>query len=338
MATFDIVTIGGVVRDITFYTSQGKVIATPDDLTSQKMLAFEYGAKVDAPRAYYGLGGGAANAAIAFARLGLKTAAMVRVGNDQDANDVRLRFKHEQVNADFMQVDQKLRTGFSFIVGLEKREREHVAFVYRGANTNLAVPTKQLNTLKTQWFYITALSGPRWATTLKSFFQFAKDKKTGVKVAWNPGNAQLQAGKRNLEYYLRHTDILLLNKDEAIEIVLSGITVGRRNPGYLNRPLYLLNILKEWGPKVVIITDGTNGAWAHDGAGIHHQKVKAVKKVLDTTGVGDAFGSSFVAGLIATKGNSKKALAWGITNAASVCTQIGAQNGLLTLETLTSKL
>ena len=140
MATFDVVTIGGAVRDITFYTTQGKVFATPDDLTAQKMLAFEYGAKIYAQRAHYELGGGALNAAVSLSRLRLKTAALVRLGNDQDAADVRLRFKREQVCPDFIQVDPKAHTGFSLIVALDKREHEHVAFLYRGANENLTAP------------------------------------------------------------------------------------------------------------------------------------------------------------------------------------------------------
>ncbi|OGY49846.1 MAG: hypothetical protein A2951_02815 [Candidatus Buchananbacteria bacterium RIFCSPLOWO2_01_FULL_56_15] len=338
MATFDVVTIGGAVRDITFYTSQGKVFATPDDLTAQKLLAFEYGAKIYAQRAHYELGGGALNAAVSLSRLRLKTAALVRLGNDQDAADVRLRFKREQVCPDFIQVDPKAHTGFSLIVALDKREHEHVAFLYRGANENLTAPLGSLKQSTIGWLYLTALSGPRWPGALKQFFQIAKSKQRNTKIVWNPGSSQLQAGRRNLDFCLRHTDVLILNKDEAIELVLSGITVGRRNPSYLNRPLYLLNILKEWGPKVVIITDGTKGAWAYDGARIHHQHAVPVKRIADTTGVGDAFGSGFLAGFVNTKGDSKQALRWGVQNAGSVCTQVGAQNGLLTLRELKGKI
>src|SRR3989344_7762276 len=129
MTNFDVITTGGAVRDITFYTSQGKIFATPDDLTAQKMLAFEYGAKIYAQRIHYELGGGAANAAVSFARLQLKTAALVRLGDDQDAADVRLRFKRERVNTDLIQVDREAHTGFSLLVTLDKREHEQVAFL-----------------------------------------------------------------------------------------------------------------------------------------------------------------------------------------------------------------
>ena len=130
---------------------------------------------------------------------------------------------------------------------------------------------------------------------------------------------------------------MILNKDEAIELALSGIKLGRKNPNHLNRPIYLLNILQEWGPKIVVITDGKKGAWAYDGKKIYYQKIFKAR-VADTTGVGDSFGSAFLAGLMAEKNNISRALKWGMINSASVLTKVGAQNGLLTRKKLTEKL
>ena len=92
MAKFEVITIGGAVRDIIFYTNQGKLFATPNNLTAQKMLAFEYGAKINAPEAYYNLGGGAANTAVTFARLNFKTAVVAPFGRDPDPPYIFPRF------------------------------------------------------------------------------------------------------------------------------------------------------------------------------------------------------------------------------------------------------
>ena len=43
---YDIITIGGATRDITFLTDKGKVIETPENLTEQALLCFEHGAKI----------------------------------------------------------------------------------------------------------------------------------------------------------------------------------------------------------------------------------------------------------------------------------------------------
>lgn len=335
MAKFDILTIGGAVRDITFYTNQGKIFATPENLIAQKMVAFEYGAKINIAEAYFTFGGGAANTAISLSRLGLKTATVVRLGKDEAGKNILNKLKKEKVNTDFVQTDYLAPTGFSFILSVEKIDKEHTAFLYRGANENLSFKPKRFDQLFTRWSYVTSLSGPFWQKTLKSIFNFAKNK--NIKIIWNPGNLQLQAGEKVLASFLKQTYILILNKDEAIELVLSGIKVGRRNPHYLNKPLYLLNILNDWGVKIVVITEGKKGAWVYDGKKIYQQKIRRAK-VVDTTGVGDAFGSGFVAGIIANKGDIQKALAWGMINSASVLGKVGAQNGLLTLKELEKKL
>ena len=53
-------------------------------------------------------------------------------------------------------------------------------------------------------------------------------------------------------------------------------------------------------------------------------------KVVEKTGAGDAFGSSFIAGLIYFN-DIKKALELGNANSLSVISKFGAQDGLLNL-------
>lgn len=335
MTNFDIVTIGGVVRDVNFYTNQGKIFATPENLTAQRMLAFEYGAKITVKEVYRGLGGGAANTAVSLARLGFKIAIITRIGKDEISQEIIKKLKKEGINPNFIQQDNKLPTGFSFILGTDKKEREHIVFTYRGANENLNFNPKNFSLLHSRWFYLTSLAGKNWLVNLKQIFDFAKTRSTNI--IWNPGTLQLQAGEKILANFLKQTKILILNKDEAIELVLSGIKLGRKNPNYLNKPIYLLNILREWGSKIVVITDGIKGAWAWSGEKIYHQKIIKAKTI-DTTGVGDSFGAAFLAGLITSKNDVKKALKWGMINSAANVKEIGAQTGLLTKKELEKKL
>ncbi len=324
---FDILSIGGAVSDITFYTDQAKVISTPEDLTAQRLLGFELGAKINPKEIHYTFGGGAANSSVALSRLGYKVGICARLGEDQDGKRLQAWLKKEKVDAGLIQLDRRERTGFSFILAYDKRDREHVSFVNRGANNNLAFRQQDCRRTCSRWIYLTSLSGNGWLGNLKSIFNFNQDQ--AGKIYWNPGNLQLQAGKKVLAPYLARTQVLLLNKDEAIELVLSGIKLGRKNPNHLNRPLYLLNILHDWGPKIVVITDGAKGGWAYDGKKIYQQKIFK-SKVINTNGVGDAFGSAFLAGLIYEKCNIGRALKWGMANSSSVVTKVGAQTGLLT--------
>ncbi len=334
MSNIDVITVGGAVKDITFYTNQGKIIPTPHDLTAQKMLAFEYGAKIDTKEVHLSWGGGAANSAMSFSNMGLKSATLVRLGRDEVGKELLKNLKKVGIDTRLVQFDNKLATGFSIIVGIESKDRDHVGFLYRGANNNLDIPKNIKSALVPSCIYISSLSGQNWLKNLKNIFLLAKNSKS--KIAWNPGNLQLQGGKRILGSFLKDANILILNKDEAIELVLSGMKIGKKNPSYLNKPLYLLNILHEWGPKIVVITEGKKGSWSFDGKKIFRQK--AIKtKVADTTGVGDAFGSTFVSGLL-LKNDIKKSLQMAALNSSSVAKKVGAQNGLLKKDEILSNI
>lgn len=333
MATIDIVTFGSAVRDVTFCTKAGRIFNTPEDLTSQKMLAFEFGAKIHVTDSHKTQGGGATNAAVSFERLGLHAAACIRVGDDHDGLDIKESLRAENVDVKMIQRDDAHDTGLSFIIMADKRERDRTIFFNLGANEHLTTTQLKASRVKPQWVYVASLYGGQWEKNIKNIFQYAHRSK--ARIAWNPGQAQLKKGYKALRQYLEKTTILSLNKDEAIELVLSGITVGSRNPAYLNKPKYLLNILHEWGPDVVVITEGKKGAWIYDGTTMHHQKIRKAK-VVDTTGVGDAFGSTFVSGYHYTN-DIETAAKWAMVNTASVVQKVGAQNGLLTKKEITKK-
>jgi len=324
--SFDVITIGGAVRDLSFWSKAGRFFNTPQDLTAQRYLAFEYGAKIGIDDAVITYGGGAANTATAFSKLGLKTAILTRVGGDSDGESVLLNLNKNKINTSLVQKDKEIASGFSFILSTDKKERDHIVFAFRGAGENLDLPLNLLKGINCKWFYITSLSGESWKKVLSNAFDIAKQKR--IKIAWNPGLKQLQAGKRVIEKLIRQTEVLILNKDEAIELALSGVSFGRKTPTHLNKPLYLLNIIKEWGPKIVVITDGKKGAYAYEGKKI----IKVLplnKKVVDTTGVGDAFGSGFVSSLIYKAGDIKEALRWANINSNTVITKHGAQGGIV---------
>ena len=335
MSKFNVVTIGSAVKDIIFYTTGGKIILTPHNLTAQKMLAFEYGAKNDITASAHGFGGGAANSAVTFSRLKLKTAIVASVGRDIIGQEISSHLRQERINTSFIQQQSKQLTAMSFIVSADRKDEEHIVFTDRGASSDLICDQHSLSGVTTDWLYLTGLTGAKAAKNISAIFNLAGKKK--FKIAWNLGAQQLQAGKRNLSAFLRQTEVLILNKDEAIELALSGIRLGRKNPNHLNRPVYLLNILHDWGPKIVVITDGKKGAYAYDGRKIYKQSAARVK-VVNTIGVGDAFGSAFVASLMYTKNNITQALRWGMANSGSVVATVGAQAGILTLTQLKEKI
>lgn len=319
---YDFITIGGATEDITFYTHEGRLIDNKKDILSQKLLAFEYGTKIKIDRSNSTFGGGAANAAVCFSRLGFFSAALIAVGDDGRGQNIIANLKSNKVDTALVEKNKGEQSGFSFI--LTGKDNEHIVFSSRGANSRLAINRQQLkNISKTKWLYTTSLSG-KWQDVLKKIFSVK-----GVKIAWNPGHIQLNSGIGALKNYLKKTEVLIVNKDEAIELVVSSKDYKDKPGEYLNNVENLIKIIKGWGPTIVIITNGKYGAHAYDGNRIYFQPIQKEKIRVNTTGVGDAFGSSFTAGLEIFKGDMKKAMQLAVRNSASVVAHFGAQTGLL---------
>ena len=318
---YDFITIGGATEDITVYTREGMIIDNKGDILKQKLLAFEYGAKLKVDRAYSTYGGGAANAALCLSKLKFHVAALVALGRDNRGDRIIDNFRRHKVDIRLAQRYKGHDSGFSFL--LVGQSNEHVVFSNRAANNKLTVGVNELRQLdQAGWLYVTSLSG-EWKKVLDNVF------KSKAKVAWNPGHIQLHTGVIGIGKYLKKTGILIVNKDEALELVVSSPDFSETDRRKLDSVKHLLKFLKEKGPEIAVITNGRFGADAYDGREFYHQNILKEKKRVDTTGVGDAFGSTFTAGLIIAKGNIRKAMKMSVKNTASVISQQGAQNGLL---------
>src|SRR4030042_2007761 len=122
-----------------------------------------------------------------------------------------------------------------------------------------------------------------------------------------------------LDYSEKNTEILVLNKEEA------ELLVGRGQPGEL------ASSLKELGPKMVVVTDEENPVYSLDNKNILYKAIPYNVKVVEATGAGDSFSSSFLAGMIKT-GDMEFSLKLAIVNSHSVLRFKGAKRKLLTYE------
>jgi len=322
---YDFISVGGATRDIAFFTDQGILLDNHRDILRQKLLAFEYGAKIRVDKFYYTFGGGAANTAVNIAHFGFKTACLAAVGDDRHGRLIIDNLKERGVSARLIQKFKRTESGFSFVLIAPSGER--IIFSERGANDRLQIGLKQTVLLRqTRNIYLSSLSGA-WDKTARAIFALADFP--GRRIYWNPGSAQYAAGLEKIGRFLKKTFVLFVNKDEAIELALSA--AGRACPSnhFLNNTRNLLVAIKALGPQIVVITSGAGGVDAYDGRHFYHQAILKEKKRVDTTGVGDIFNSSFAAGLEIYQGNIKAALHLGIKNTAAKIAHLGAQNGLL---------
>lgn len=322
---YDFITIGGTTYDISFFTDQGVLLDNTGDILRQKLLAFESGAKIKVDKFHYSFGGGAANAAACLANFGLKVACIAPIGNDHRGKLIGENLRTRGVNTSLIQKINNEESGSSFILISPNGER--IIFAQRGANNRLIIKEKEITSLKnTKSIYIASLSGD-WENNLKKIFSVVEPN--GPKVFWNPGMTQLVGGLAKIRKYLAKTTVFACNKDEALALVVNSEEYKGAKYKTLNDTEKLIRIIHSFGPKIVIITLGRDGAVVFDGNKIIARSNIKETKCVDTTGVGDIFNSSFAAGWTILGGNIEKALHLSLQNAAAKVAHFGAQNSLI---------
>ena len=219
--------------------------------------------------------------------------------------EVLAAMKREHVSPKYLRVDRKNPTNYTVVINYDG---ERTQLIYR-LDRDYTLP----KLAKANWIYYTAVGKNHLALEKEII---AHVKKTGAKLAFNPGDYQLARGAKGLKDILEITTVLFVNKEEGFKLV------GQREI------IDLLHQLIDLGPKNVVVTDGSKGAYAHDSNNAYSMKVFPVKLV-EMTGAGDSFATGFMAALYHGEG-AYEALKWGTANSASVISYIGPQKGLLT--------
>ena len=151
-------------------------------------------------------------------------------------------------------------------------------------------------------------------------------KKQHALVAFNPSSYLAKQGLTKIKPLLRNTDILILNDEEAS--MLTG------NQEHLKEQAQQL---AQQGPETVVITQGSKGALVLHKKRYYEAAPKKNLRILETTGAGDAFGSTFLAARIQGY-NISDSLRLALINAESVITNYGAKNILLDKQTIEQRL
>lgn len=309
----DVMSIGDIVTD-DFIELLEKEERIEHQTDGGEWLAIPFGTKIpfDHHEVVHAVGN-ASNAAVAFARLGLNSSFATNIGGDQEGREMLAVLEKERVDHRFVRVNPGMVSNFHFVLRY-KAERtiliKHEAYDYHWPDIRPADVPK--------WVYFSSISDH--AIDYHDQVSDWLDKNPDVKLAFNPGTFQMEAGAERLKRIYRRSEALILNREEAV-------TVGGGNHEDVHD---LIDKLHALGPKIVVVTDGPAGAYASDGTTwLKMPLYPDPAEPVDRTGAGDAFASTFVAALV--KGNNiEGALQWAPINSMSVCQKVGAQAGLLT--------
>jgi len=85
----------------------------------------------------------------------------------------------------------------------------------------------------------------------------------------------------------------------------------------------LINFAFTFGPDIVLVTSGEQGALLFDGSQYFYQKIQTVSEIVDTLGAGDAFAASFMVNYLSGI-SIQEALQKAAISAAETCKYYGA--------------
>lgn len=322
----DVLTIGTATRDVFLASTNFKVVRDPSHLKKLGFVngeaeCFAFGGKLEVGKPTLAIGGGAANAATTFARQGLRAAAAVRVGSDENGEAVLKGFKREKITP-FVANDRAKGTGYSVILISPNGER--TVLTYRGASEDLRARDVPLVRTKFRAAYI--VPGEIKLSEMEAIVRALKKSK--VFIAMNPSRHYLDLGAKRLAPILSRLDVISVNREEAADLT------GEQ---YENESR-IFKKLEAMIAGIAVMTDGPRGVLVSNGNAVYSAGVYPNKKVVDRTGAGDAFGSGFVAGLLRhralTKHPSDEAMRYAIrlgsANGTSVVERMGAEEGILT--------
>lgn len=300
----DLVSIGNISIDL-FY--KGETFTFKD---GRFQLAI--GGKYLADHFYTGIGGGGANVAVGASRKGLKTAVYGTIGDNpfrhilfEKLDQERVSYSHCPLVPDYFNISSILLT--------DKGERTIVHFA--NPHQNLFGDADLINqVIKSPNIYLGNLENVS-LTQKEEFISFVKRR--GCKVTVNLGVNDCRKSKAQLEPFLKHIDILVVNGHEFAELVKAPYKDIHFHGDVIS--WYIPQLLE----KLVIITEGEKGSYAYSKQRVYHQEAIKVHKIVDTTGAGDAYTASFLASYIKQE-SIEKAMLQGALYASTILQRVGA--------------
>lgn len=279
-------------------------------------------------------GGAPANVAVGVSRLGGNSAFFGRVGQDPFGRFMKETLTNENVNTDFMLLDEQQRTS-TVIVDLDDSGERSFTFMVKPSADQFLLPTDIPTFSKNEWLHVCSIALANEPSRSSTFQAMQQIKSVGGFISFDP-NLRDEVWNEPSEIKsvvlkaVAMADVVKFSDDELLFLTTSNeLDAG-------------LTAIATFNNTLVLITQGAQGALIITQNEKEQITGKAITPV-DTTGAGDAF----VAGLISflAQSNSwsdikhiRQAVEWANGCGALATTQKGAMTALPLKEELTQYL
>jgi len=224
-------------------------------------------------------GGSAANTIVGLARLGLKTGYIGKVAEDREGELLLKDFRKENVDTSGIIISRKGRSGV--VTGYIDRKGERALYVDPGVNDWLEF--KEINleyARRAEFLHLTSFVGKKPFKAQKELINRVSE----AKISFDPGALYARKSLMSLKPMIKRSFVMLPNENEIRLITGKDYENGSK-------------ILMGEGISVVAVKLGERGCYVTDGKESHLVEPYK-KKLVDTTGAGDAFCAGFLYGLI----------------------------------------
>lgn len=312
----DVLVVGDVLTDTFIKLIDENAWVTEGE--NNPVLSMPFGMKVPFEHAetVYGVGN-SSNAAASLTILGHATGLVANIGSDDGGKDILKAYHDRGIDTRFVHVNHGKKTNHHYVLWYKDDRtilinHEHYEYQWPRFKSH-DIP---------KWMYLTSIG----ANTLEYHDEIADflEENPGVKLLFQPGTFQMSTGVERLKRIYKRTEVVVLNREEAV--IVTGGDHGNMHE--------LLDKMHAFGPKIVCISDGPNGAYFSDGntrfkMPLYPDPAPPVER----TGAGDAFASTLLAGLLHGL-TLEDAAKWAPINSMNVVQHVGAQEGLLKVEQL----
>ncbi len=311
MSKFDFIAIGDITTDVFIRIKEAHVNCQIDRQNCQ--ICMRFGDKIPYESAtVVSAVGNSPNATVSATRLGLSSAVVTNVGEDEHGQEDLATLKKNGVETSLVKINSGKSSNYHYVLWYEDDRTiliKHEEFDYE-------LPTFE----PPRFIYLSSLgeNSIPFHHTIAEYIQAHPE----TKLVFQPGTFQIKLGAETLKDIYSVTEIFFCNVEEARRIIdAPEDTVAD-----------LLSKIHELGPKIVVITDGPKGAYCFDGTTKLFMPIYPdPKPPLERTGAGDSFASTFTA-MIALGKSVEEALTLAPINSMNVVQHVGAQAGLLTME------
>ena len=299
---YNLVSIGDITIDLYF---KGEELTSKGD-----RFELAAGGKYYTDFFYQCLGGSGANIAIHGALHGLQTAVVAKVGEHAFKNVIIQGLVKKTVSTEFLYFD---RNHMSISVILLRKDGTRTVIKHSDPKKHIEINPPSIDRIqRSQIVFMGNLPDISIDERTSLLDKINTDANI---VALNFGSKDCTKGIKYLRPLIDHADILFLNRYEFSELV-------SENPHKVNLKKNHWNRLKS-KKLTLVVTDGAEGSYAHDQNTVFYQPPSKSAHIVDTTGAGDAFTSTFLIKYSESR-DVQRAMESASIYAASILSKIGA--------------